>query len=477
MRINPLLPRQFLMLSLLAAPLTLASAPTRAQPPADLAEEPYRVDSIGLTIHLPVGSVVEETQVGATTRGFRAKAQDNTWLLTFSTRNSRDQSLTPDVVAESLIEGLLSRRTRRDSRTGRAVGSGTEIVDRQRGLQVGGRPADRFYASVPRVDGGELRTGYTIVQSIPGEFIIFQLDTTAEEFSRAKAITEAAIETARFRDPKQLASDRQSGLEAGESFLAAMTAEDFRTVIPAEPALFRVYRPAPGGAPADAEEIAFQFVSIWEGHRGELDPRKPKKRWAAVDHEPGFLVSVHARALDSGRIIDSESIFFLREDRETEAWAIRMIVKKGEEEIGWTETGVREGDDIKVTVDVPSSSPVIKQWRKPELGYCSQVEAYLLPRLLVRAEATSPMRFYQYQSNGTDIALRSAHLQPAPDASEARVWTLISKRNEDAAEDTVTLDRDGAILRKRLGSGLMVTPTTREALDRLWRSKGLPPVG
>jgi len=473
--------------------LAAGAAPVRAQsptsPPAaapsttgsagvELSDTPYHVESIGLTVNLPVGSAIEETRIGGSSKGFRAKAKDNTWLLTFSIRNSRDLSLTADAVTESLIEGLLSRRTQRDAKTGRTVGSGTRILNRERGLKIDGRSADRFYAAIPRLDGGEIRTGYTIIHTAPGQFALFQIDTTEEAFETAKHATETAIATAQFRDPAVIASERKAGLEAGDAFLTGLTADDFRAALSEEPILYRVYRPAPNGAPSDAEEVAFQFISVREGHRGELDPRKAKSRWAAIDQESGFVVSVYARALSEGKVIESESVFFLREDRQSEAWAIRMIIKDGENEMDWTETGVREDNDIKVTVDVPASTPIVKQWRKPATGYCSQVELYMLPALLVHARAIDPMQFYYYQTSGADIVLRSDRLDLARDSQPSRPrWTLRSKKSEDATEDVITLDGEGAVIRKQLGTGLVVTPTTREALDRLWRSKGLPPVG
>ncbi|MCB9837953.1 MAG: hypothetical protein H6813_01310 [Phycisphaeraceae bacterium] len=474
-------PRRLLTLlrvALLLMVIPQAIPTASAQSAAELADTPYHIESIGLTVHLPLGCSVEDTQLGAASKGFRAKARDNTWLLSFSVRSSRDLDLTADGVAESLIEGLLSRRTQRDGRSGKVVGSGSRIISRDRGLLIGDRPADRFYAAVSKIEGGELITGYTIIHTAPGQFAVFQLDTTDGVFEDARAITERAIATARFRDPGAIAVERKAGLDAGESFLAALTPEDYRSALHADPVLYRVYRPAVSGSSSDAEEVAFQFISMREGFRGELDPRKPKARWTAIDEEAGYIVSVHARVLNKPSIIESESIFFLRMDRESEAWAIRMLVKEGDKETGWTETGIREGDDIKVTVDVPASTPIINQWRKPAIGYLSQVEAYLLPALLVNARAIDPMQFYQYQTTGTDIALRSDQLELAPDSQPERPrWTLITKRTEDAEEDRVILDGDGGIVRKELGTGLVVTPIAREDLDRLWRSKGLPPVG
>lgn len=455
-----------------------AAAQTSAITPAELADTPYHIESIGLTVNLPLGSAIEENQIGGSTKGFKAKAKDNTWLLSFSVRSSRDLTLSANAVAESLIEGLLSRRSQRDARSGRTVGSGTRILSRDRALEIGDRPADRFYTALDRIDGGEIRTGYTIIQTAPGQFAVFQLDTTEEAFDSAVATYEASLATAKFRDPLALAQERKAGLQAGEAFLSALTPEDYLAALSPEPVLYRVYRPAANGAPSDAEEVAFQFVSSREGNRGELDPRKPRSRWSPIDQEEGYIVSVHARALNDGRIIESESVFFLRADRKSEAWAIRMIVKEGKNEMGWTETGAREGSDIKVIVDVPASTPIVKQWRKPATGYCNQVEAYLLPALLVNARAIDPMQFYQYQTSGSDIELRTDQLDLAANSQPSRPrWTLTTKRSEDAAEDAITLDGDGAIIRKNMGTGLVVTPIQREDLDRLWRSKGLPPVG
>ncbi len=185
---------------------------------------------------------------------------------------------------------------------------------------------------------------------------------------------------------------------------------------------------------------------------------------------------MRARYLEGARVIDSESLCFLRPDRESEAWATRMQIKDGAKETGWTETGAREGDDIKVSIDVPASSPVIKQWRRPSAGYLSQVEGFLLPRLLARAGAGGVLQFYQYQPGVTDVRIRRDELAAQPGLSDKDPggWILRTRRDPDAPEDVSLLDKSGRLLRRTLSGGVVMEPIERDALEKLWKSKGLP---
>ncbi len=243
------------------APPPARPAPAQTATTAiELAEPPYRVENLGLSISLPVGAQIESTQVGPAERGFYMRSPDGRWFLRLLTKASTDRNLSADDVAESLIESLLATRALIDPKTGAPKGSGVEILDRTRDLVVQSHPAARFYSAVPAVDGARIVNGYTIFAVEPGRFAILQLDTTAPEFPSVRPAYEMVVATARFEDPNLAAAERKSGLGAAEAFLATLTPEVLLAAAPSEPTLYRLYRPASSGSPADAQEVAFQII-------------------------------------------------------------------------------------------------------------------------------------------------------------------------------------------------------------------------
>ncbi|TVQ33282.1 MAG: hypothetical protein EA376_02790 [Phycisphaeraceae bacterium] len=444
----------------------------------ELIDQPVLIQSLGMSIRLPVGASYNTDRMTGGQASFSMVASDNTWRMILHSPSSSDLTLNPESVADNLIDELRQSRSQmeQDRRGQRQVGSAVEILDRSVELNINDFPAARFYARIPgNVGGATIVSGYTIFQVGAGRFAILQMDCMEAEYTRARAAYETVVATAEFRDPADMAAERAAGVRAGNALLSSLNRSDLEAALLDQPAFYRLYRPAPTGARADAEEIAYQQIDMRMGRRGELDPRKPVRRWTQADHEPGFIVTIIGRFLDGSRHVDSESIFFLSLDRDAEAWALRMVVREGRSETGWTETGVRSGGDIKVTIDQPGQTPVLKQWRKPAEAYLSQVESYLLPRILAQRSAATIFNFYRYQSSTAEIALRRDILEPLNDADdEDGAWRLRSRPDENSPEEISILSADGELIRRQLANGGVMEPIELEALRRLWKSKDLP---
>ncbi len=481
------MPRPLLAPSLISlfTALAVAAPPgAPAQPPADpgalaLSDQPIYLRSIGLYIRLPLGAKFESTEMSEGQAAFTVTAEDRSWRIRLHTPGSGDLTLTPADIAKSLLNELLASREIKGHENGPR--SAVKVLDREDGVTINNVPAARFYVSLPAASGNTVVvSGYTVLQSAPGRFAVLQMDCLEPEYARARPQYETIVATTEFRDPADIAAERAAGIGAAQSLLEGLGRDDLEAALPpSEPVWYRIFRPGPTGRPADDTEIAYQRIGAALGHRGELDPRKNKAQWRGADQDPGFVVRIDARLLQGESIVDSESIFFLTPDRDEEAWTIRMVVKEGRKTpLTFVETGVRQGDDIKVTVEQPGRPPVIKQWRKPPEAYLSQVEAYLLPRLLAQAKAALIFNFYRYQSSRTELTLRRDILDRVQegDASAPRgaAWRLRSRPDENSLEERTYLDESGAIISRIQGGGEVMEPITLDELKRLWKSKGLP---
>lgn len=471
-RYSRLLPLGAILLTLLRpAPCPAQPAATGAVPGAvTLTDQPYTINSLGLTIRLPVGARLDSSTVGVSDAAFVLSAEDNTWILRLHSPTSRDQSLTPARVAESLIEEVRKARTGKNPLTGDRL-DGVDILDRQDSLHINEVNTARFYSRTPRADGVVLITGYTVFPVAPGRFAIFQLDCIEAEFSKARSVYETILATVHIKDASAVKTDRAVGLIAGENLLKQFSDDKLLEVLPKGARFYRLYRPGGTGLEGDDGEVAYQAVEIHPGRRGELDPKKPRSRWLQSDQEQGVIVSVKARFLDGKNVIDSESIYFLTPDRAAEAWSTRMAVRRGLDVALFTETGAGAGSAIEVSVVQQGQPQINKTWQKPPEGYLSQVETHLLPILLVRTGVESSFAFYTYQTQRTDIVLRHDAFEHSDVPGQ---WRILTRLNEDAAQDLTLLDADGRIIRRSFAGGVVMEAVKPERLMQLWKSKGLP---
>ncbi len=167
------------------------------------------------------------------------------------------------------------------------------------------------------------------------------MDCSTRAFPQVRSMYEALAATVKFRGSEELSADRASALLAGDALLKQFNAEDFDKAADDKTVFLRVYRPAPSGRDADAQEIAYQRLHARKGFAGEMNARKKQSDWTSADKEPGWLVRIDARALAKDTVIDTVSLFFLSRDREHELWSINMGLHKNGATEQWTETGIR----------------------------------------------------------------------------------------------------------------------------------------
>lgn len=469
------------LLPLPAAGQTTAKGQPSAAKPAEggvvLSGEPYRLDSVGLSVLLPVGASAQATRIGEqATVQISPAPPDSGWLLTIQTPQSKDLEMTVTEVADTVVAQLLGAYGVTDKDVTKVVETGAKVLHRDQGLTVNGHAAERFYVEVPAAgDQPALVRGYTVFRVAPGRFCAFDLITPKTEFPRSRAIYETTIATATFVDPADLASSRGAVVKAGVAALSGLTSADYEAVIAGQKERwYRYFRPAPTGSDADAQEIAYKRVRAWRGQQGELDPDRPKSRWTAADRQEGYLFRIDARYIAQGQIVDSVGIYFLSADRDSEAWSLKMAVRgvNGSTVETTTETGARSGTSMTISTGGTGRPGEVTRPVVPREGYISQLESFILPQLLIRAGATADYGFYAYQSAQGNVRIRRDSLSRP--AGGSATWQMTSKSDEDRPPQVSFYNEAGDLIRTKLPDGSVWEPVELDRLVGLWKSKGMP---
>jgi len=472
----------FVALALGALAATAAAQGERVRTAPDeiagvtFSDVPYRVESLGLSLRLPVGATVQSTSTADGVRSFLVSPETNDWLLRVLGPRVSDPTLTTQGVAESMMREVLDLEAGAELQ---AFGRGElrtadgrkAIFDRVENLESGtrGLTGSRFYVRVTQPSGPDLVTGQTIFRPAPGQLVILELNCLAPELARVRPIYEAIVAEAEIRDPAALASERAAGIAAGETVLADLDEQTIRSLLPIGPEWKRLYRPGPTGRWSDDEEVAYQSVEIREGHRGELATNRSKRSWSSADREKGFVARQLARFLDGETRVDVLSLYWQSIDGERETWSVQMQITERFETVRWTETGVRQDGDIRVSIAQPDGTVTEKAWPEPPEGYLTHIEALLLPRILADRGVEGEFAFYRYNTQRTDLSLRRDVFE-ATDGG----WRLTTRSHEDAPEEVSELDRRGSLESQRLGEDVRAKATTQKDLLGMWRHKGLP---
>lgn len=438
----------------------------------EFAEAPFRIESIGLSMLLPDGATTNLTREGNKVTA-RILAPDQTWIINIESRETTSQRPLSDVV-DAIRDQILASVGIRNS-DGSVGSTQGKVLDRKQGLSLAGGAAERIYLLVPGPSGPASVKGYTVFNPQPGRYLTFELLTPEPAFKQAGPMYEAVVATATFEDPSKLSAARQAAVAAGVSIMSQLSTEEFRAVIDRyaskdKPRWDRLYEPSPSGA--DDREIGYKRVTAWAGQRGELDSSRERAKWDSEDRQPGYLLKLEARVLDGTGIYDTVSMFYLSEDRTSEAWLVRSSRRDQGTVATWTETGAREGSSMTVRIDPPDGqSQTIKPMIDGE-GYLSRLESVLLPDLLMVKRVPAEYGFYTYQSESGTIRLRRDVLEQPDD--RAGLWVLTTRLNEDSQPQTTSLNERGEIIHNLLPEGRVWEPTQLDRLVSLWRRANLP---
>jgi hypothetical protein len=465
------------------APEAPAAEPSAALPPlsaVELSPEYFKVPSAGLIMHLPVGSQTQTTGAGEAI-STQVMAKDQSWLINIKTAVTKSHRTATEVATEvrdqllamvAPIEKGRDQQLKNGQTRARVLKDVSPLVIATEKPDQA-RPAANFYLSMPRGEkDSPIVRGYTVFEVAPGRYVTFDLAVPEPNFAAARSAFETSVGTARFADAAAASAARGSAVERGMELLGKLSAADLDAAC-AEMTdqWFRLYTPGKNG---DDQEIAYRHVRAWKGKRGELDSARDSKHWTVEDHQEGYLIEIKARMLQEGKIFDSIGTYFMAPDRREEAWLLQMVVKDPSQRkpATWKEIGARSEKSMSVSTEGSGESRTA-QPMVPEKGYLNQVEAFLLPQLLVRAKADpADYGFYEYQStsgNGV-VALRRDVLAAGGDGA----WTITTTLKEDAEPQISAYSASGLLVKTTLGNGNTWVPIQLKTLADIWQAKRLP---
>ena len=476
--------------------------PPAEQPPAEtgvspiVVSEQFSMAQIGVTVFLPVGCSIEtESQPGgrvtATIGPGEAFDGPTGWLMRVYNLATADETLTPTEVVDQFITRQTNTLSRRNVRL-RVLKRYDQSTDRPLQLGEAGLPAARFYSTSEPTDG--FLSGYTIVRAAPGRFLVFQLVSAAvvgdggtprlnyteglPHFgNESVALYETVAASLVYEDPALARLEDARRLRAGAELLDEVTTDDIRRLIEAnpDPQFLRIYEPADNGLPADANEIAFQKVTLSVGQLGEIEPERSRGSWTPKQREYGYIVSVDAKMQERGVTAETRARYFLSLDREEEFWVTTTLQSRGNARSTAREVVIRRGDRLSVTITESAQPEFVRDWPLQRIDdkrfYISRVEQYLLPYIIAdkfgEAATDIDFAFYAYDSGLRRLTRRT----DAFSNRDIDGWLYDSARSPEQAPFEAVLNRAGELITRELGGGRVMERSSRERLRALWQER------
>lgn len=443
--------------------------------PIELSQTPTELRAIGLTLFLPVDTNIRTEFIAGGQSKTVIQPMDSTWVVQVFNSISRDKNLTPSAALDAIVEQRKSEFVVRRGET--QTRSLIEDFDRIDDLQFSGKQAARAYLRHSQ-DPSYPVTGYTIVRTEPGEFVIFQIDAPTDALPRTRVMYETIVATARWTERREADESRRFAARSAIRFMQTVTAEDIEAVLMDSPVHLRVYRPRPGGHQSDAEEIGYQIVEVRRGQAGEVDPRRARTSWGPAEREWGYLATINARTLMPDSVVDSRAIAFLSRDRQNESWRIVMEMRTGSVMQKSELILIRRGLRLTSQTILPGEAPIVREDMLPdgEQGlYLSFVERLLLPRLVAhKHQNDSPafydLAYYNFDPRRGGVTLR----QETFERQSGGGWTGTTIPFEGHNPWNTTYDDSGEIIERTISPVEVMQRVTQERLNRLWRDKQLP---
>jgi hypothetical protein len=456
-----------------------ASSPAASIPPAlpgrvDFADEPLRLEQVGLTVLVPTNSTVQSTRIGGLETAQIAD-KDSKWVINVQTPQASTPESSVTTAADQTIALIQGSVGVTDPSQTKVVSTEAKVLSRKK-FQLAGQGVEQFYLSVPRASGdGRLVKGYTIFKPSAAQFVVLELITTEQEFERTRVVYETVAGTAAFEDMSKVNEARAASVQAGMTLFGRLTPADWNAMLDGKERWQRLTRPAPGGDANDAEEMGYRGLRFWRGSRGEIDPDRDPATWSAADRDEGYLGRIRVRLLNGkDEVIDSEALYFTTPSRADESWEVRTYVRtRAGKTVGtWRETGARAGRDITVQVEqTGQAGRVIKPSIGGE-GYLGALEAMLLPRAMIRSGAQTEFAFYTYRTQTETVSLRRDRLEKAKTPGGG--WLVTTVFREGETEQVASYTALGDLVQIDLGDGRVWKPTEVNDLFDLWKRKGLP---
>lgn len=449
--------------------------------PADgLEAAPSRFEVLGMQFRPPAGSIMRGEGSGRTATWVISEDADSPKYILRASKLYADGPSEPAAQVDDLVRSVSERPS---ANTVFAVRSRKEFMHK-------GQPAALLYTSLREGEGEEEVSavqGYFLVQVAPAEFVVISSLVAERDFAAVEPLLSRSFGTVEVLDPEALARDRADRMGRGEQLLAALDEAALRRAL--DPAAGdaagggagRWYRISQSAQDGTVNEVGYMTVTAVDAPQGAANPDRAEPDWTSRERERGLLVRLRMRTLmdPSGKAVtDTDARYWVRWDREREFWTVRSTARAGRKAArNSTQLGIREPASagspravLEVTdVDRAKPGDEPNRWQVPPVGYLSQAEAMVLPRLLPSMAQPTRFGFYWFDPRSGRLAQRVDELTPGPAGA-----ALATRRTLESPEVTDMVDQAGVLLRRTSDDGAVVERTTAADMLALWKRKGLP---
>lgn len=441
-----------------------------------LADEPLRLESVGLTVHIPEGTRVESSRSNGR-QITQLIEQNGLWIMNIQTPLTSNEAATIQQATDQTLSLLQGSVGVVDPNQETVQSTEAKVLQRDDNVQLPGGSAARLYVSLPEMDHkSRVVKGYTIFKPGPKQFVVFELLCGEVNFGAARVAYEASVATAQFVNSDELAMARMTSVKAGTALLLQLSEQDWLNAMEPEgkEQWYRMYRPGKDGSRQSATEVGYYGVRYWRGMRGEIDGTKRATDFNATERQQGYLVRVRSRIINGKAIADNDGTFFMTTDRSEEAWSFKTAAREvgGKQSALASESGARTADDLQIIKNEPGKAtmtikPPVKE------GYMSQFETFVMPRILAQRGIEGDFGWYAYEAwpSGT-VTYRKDVVIKDKSEKQTRVVTTI---RPDAPSQTSVFDDVGRLVGTQLtDDGLVREPIDLATLKQIWQQKGLP---
>ena len=424
-----------------------------------LSERVVELESVGLSMHLPVESTY--TLKPQSTRRLEVVAKDSSWIAAIDIQRTGDDGVTVAQIADETIKTNMRKGI---------YGS----VPERASLSIKGKSAERLIIKIrPQQGQEEVNAMYTIFKPQPKTFVIYKVWTKVSHAEKVFELHRTVVESFEFSNPTNLAERRHEETTLTVDALNKLDRSAYeRMIVPTQ--WYRVFNKDKDG---NEHEIAYYRIHEEIGMLGAVNHPEDQQAFDSTEREEGLLTTLLSRYLlkpDGSTYADIVTASWMSLDRTRERWSIRSAQYVSNEKTGRyqlanksTVTGDRRGDATQVVLDFPPSPVDTVQIQTPKRAYVNQAEQSMLYRILKPwQKATYGM--YLYEPQVQKLTYRTETIAPGkPTVSQSR-------RMKDAKANTVTLNDDGTIARIVMANGNVTVPIDPEDLLQLWQAQNLP---
>jgi len=173
-----------------------------------------------------------------------------------------------------------------------------------------------------------------------------------------------------------------------------------------------------------------------------------------------------SRIRHEGADYDTHSSFFVSRDDKYETWEIVTTIKpsaQGGRPAQWQEHGQRVGDQIVVKRTGPDGNLPMQKGERPKDAYLSQVHVQLMGQLLAGRDQPT-MGFHAYYPNTGKMTFRTVRAERQEKGSSQ----VFVRPTHDQAPEIWHFDADGTLVKRVLGGGKQLLPTTAARVRGRW---------